>query len=185
VYTLLFIFKMLYILHQKNYTMQKIIFFLLALGGTQQLQAQNNPCTQPGEYLICTTLIGYDDAGNRTERKEVCYCGIPDLRTAGTGGVLARTIKSPAAAAASSPDALGAISKIFPNPTNSTITVLFSESISKGLLSISDGTGKQIETVQINSAEVKIDISQYPAGMYFLSLRTDGKIDTQRVVKTD
>jgi Secretion system C-terminal sorting domain len=82
-------------------------------------------------------------------------------------------------------NALGAISKIFPNPTNSTITVLFSESISKGLLSISDGTGKQIETFQINSAEVKIDISQYPAGMYFLSLRADGKIDTQRVVKTE
>ena len=158
--------------------MQKITLLLLLLGGSTCASAQNNPCSNPDESLICTTLFEYDAAGNRTVRKEVCYCGMPQNRPA------ARIARA-ANPAITEPQHAAAISKIFPNPTNSTITVLFSENISKGLLAISDATGKQIEAFAINSAEVKIDISQYPAGAYFLTLRTDTAINTQRIVKIE
>ncbi len=161
--------------------MQKIpLLALLLLFGSNFAQAQtggspSSPCTQANEVLICTTLFEYDDAGNRTLRKEVCACGVPTARAA-----------APATAAAAQPStAAAAIAKIFPNPASNSVTVQFSQSISAGVLSISDATGKQLETFEANGTETQINLRQFAAGIYFITLRAAAATDTQRIVKTN
>lgn len=168
--------------------MQKIILLLLALCGSRRAQAQASPCTGIDEVLLCTTLFQYDAAGNRVLRQEVCHCGIPDHRSAGTGGTGAR--KAPASVAKS--PALGAgeaavatIARLYPNPASTSIRVVFSASIAAAtLLTLTNAQGIVIATIPLaaGSTEADIPLRDYPAGMYIARLHEG---IAQRFVKVD
>jgi hypothetical protein len=77
-----------------------------------------------------------------------------------------------------------AILKLYPNPTNSTITVEFTANTT-GTLRVSDAMGKELGSFPINGNSIKVDMRAYPAGAYLLTLIANDRIDTQRIVKAD
>ena len=170
--------------------MQKIIFSLLALiSGSRayaQIQPQNSPCSNPDEMLICTTLFEYDAAGNRTLRKEVCACGMPQNRPA------ARTRQpfTENTAASPSPSRGGemsstAIARLYPNPATTSIRVVFSGNLSaESVLTLTNAQGSQVAqiTLAAGTTEADIPLSGYAAGVYIAQLHNGNAL---RFVKVE
>ncbi|HKL08883.1 MAG TPA: T9SS type A sorting domain-containing protein, partial [Bacteroidales bacterium] len=71
---------------------------------------------------------------------------------------------------------------IYPNPTNGIVNFEFvNNNIQK--LTISDITGKKIrEKTQIQQNE-SIDLSSFVSGIYIISIQTDKKIFTTKIIK--
>jgi len=74
---------------------------------------------------------------------------------------------------------------IIPNPNNGVFTVDLSHYKSKDMkeLSITNMRGKIIGQLQVNEPMLTIDISTWPAGIYFLKLRTSNGMIVKRIVK--
>lgn len=72
---------------------------------------------------------------------------------------------------------------VFPNPASTEINVRSLESISE--LSITDICGKQIYHSGIlnSSSEIRISVSGFPAGIYFLQLKNDTEKSVQKFIK--
>lgn len=68
---------------------------------------------------------------------------------------------------------------IFPNPTSSFVKVLFSEKTKNQnrILKITNvqGMGLTVRKIEKNTIDVKIDISNYPSGVYFVSCNGESK----------
>ena len=76
--------------------------------------------------------------------------------------------------------------QIFPNPVKNKITVSFENSDDKYILEINDATGRKIFSNQINSKgnyTEQVDISDSPAGIYILQLRSDKNIILKKFIK--
>ncbi len=74
---------------------------------------------------------------------------------------------------------------VFPNPTNSEVffeinQTAFSEN---DIVSVFSSLGSQIYLSKINSSEAKIDLSNYPRGIYFVVFTVNGKSETFKVLK--
>ena len=69
--------------------------------------------------------------------------------------------------------------KLYPNPTNDLLTILFEGNIAT--VSVVDLSGKSVFTKEIASNET-IDVSALYSGTYFVSLEIDGTTYTERVV---
>ena len=70
---------------------------------------------------------------------------------------------------------------VFPNPTSANITVK-SESAIKSV-SIQSADGRLIRTIQPALNETEIKMSDLPTGIYYLSVRTNDKVETEKVIK--
>jgi uncharacterized protein (TIGR02145 family) len=75
------------------------------------------------------------------------------------------------------------IFSIYPNPANSYITILL-ESNMKAVLSIYGLEGKLMLQRQLNQQETIIDIGDFPAGLYIVSVRSPQGINQKRIIKT-
>ena len=74
--------------------------------------------------------------------------------------------------------------KVYPNPTDNLVTILFQNDF-KGTYALFDITGKQIQTHSINSLETQISLEKYPSGMYLLVLNSndENQIKTYKILK--
>lgn len=72
---------------------------------------------------------------------------------------------------------------IFPSPATNRITIEREGNSSPATLIIVNGSGQSMITRQINGSKVNIDISPWPAGIYFVTVRQDQKIAVQRIIK--
>ncbi len=70
---------------------------------------------------------------------------------------------------------------VYPNPTNSLVTI--SNIPENASLILTNMQGQVILNVKNDSSQFKIDLSGYPNGMYIITVRYDGELITQRIIK--
>jgi Secretion system C-terminal sorting domain len=167
--------------------MKQIIFLIFALTSVAKTYAQ---CPAGTVIDNCTLQYKYDNAGNRIERSfQVCACitSPPGGGGGGGGGTgrYAGTSTTETNSATAGTSSLLEISSIAPNPTTNGVVVQFSATVQKGSIFITDATGKLLGEQAVSGTTWDIDLSAYASGMYYLTLRTEGSIQTKKVVKTD
>ena len=62
--------------------------------------------------------------------------------------------------------------KVYPNPTSDFVTVHFSKEVEKPIYSLFDLSGRIIEQKNIESTDVKIDMTSFAGGSYILKLNS-------------
>jgi hypothetical protein len=70
--------------------------------------------------------------------------------------------------------------RVFPNPTNSDVTVTMTSA--DATIEVADAKGTLLQTINVKNGE-KVDLSTYETGVYFLRIRTDNGSAIERVVK--
>lgn len=60
--------------------------------------------------------------------------------------------------------------KIYPNPSQQEITILFADDKYR-IFSIYNGLGCQLNVINFNGTEYKLDISKYPPGIYYVTVQ--------------
>ena len=68
---------------------------------------------------------------------------------------------------------------VFPNPANDVVTIYTD---SRGIVTMTDISGRMIEQVNITSDETKIDVSGLSDGCYFISIQSEKSIVTKKLV---
>jgi len=71
--------------------------------------------------------------------------------------------------------------KVFPNPTGSTVTVSSEQIIMK--IEVVNTLGQLVSTLFLQTKEVNVDLSLYPAGMYTLRVQSLGGVQVTKVIK--
>lgn len=72
-------------------------------------------------------------------------------------------------------------SLVYPNPAKNTLTVTLQ--VSSGVISIHNLMGKLMIQKEISKTNSQIDITELPNGIYFLTIKSNGQITTQKIVK--
>ena len=82
------------------------------------------------------------------------------------------------------PDAKAPLFTLTPNPAHHSVTVTVNPQfpILNAQLSISDAAGRELYSSRVSTLNFQLSISQYPAGTYFVTLRTPDTSSTQRLV---
>jgi len=71
----------------------------------------------------------------------------------------------------------------YPNPTSGIITLKYAKGISE--IRVVNLLGQQVYTQNVNSVEVKVDLSALPDAVYLVQVVSEGTIKTVKVVKTN
>lgn len=71
--------------------------------------------------------------------------------------------------------------KTFPNPTHQAVKLVFEDAEKKDL-QLTDLNGKIVFKTTTTANEVNLDVSSYPKGIYILSVISDKKMGTQKIV---
>lgn len=155
---------------RKNSLFFTILLFLAAT----ELKAQQLPVG------TCGIVNVYDNAGNRVRRVYFCNNGTDPYPQKGQESAVelqwvvekndANTIYEQ-------------VESLFPNPTTGKFTVTFSKSIDRATVVIMDNTGRQLARASANGFLAEFDLSNHPAGVYFIRIEENGKIITKKVVK--
>jgi Secretion system C-terminal sorting domain len=176
--------------------MKQIFFIVITLLCVTNATAQ---CLA-GETLVCTSAINYtyDAVGNRIARAQYCYCsangGRPTANAPKDSTITApntETAKYTANAPAAKSIASGEIGKatigsIYPNPTTTKVTVMFTTEVQNAVLQVSNQLGQQVATYKVSGSQTTIDLSENATGIYLLTLlQNQTPIATHRVVKID
>jgi phosphoketolase len=73
---------------------------------------------------------------------------------------------------------------MYPNPATNNVNVRFSQIPESGAqLLLLDINGKQLQSRQVQSTLEKLDISSYPAGMYFIKTIVGDLTKTNKLIK--
>jgi sulfur relay (sulfurtransferase) complex TusBCD TusD component (DsrE family) len=72
--------------------------------------------------------------------------------------------------------------KFYPNPTNGEINIEFDGKVEE--IYLSDVSGKLLEKYKAEGSRLKIDISKYPSGIYFLQYMLNEKWLSGKVIKS-
>lgn len=72
---------------------------------------------------------------------------------------------------------------MFPNPANNTLNIqLISNVNTEMMLSIFDNTGRMVYTQSVSNTNQSIDISQIPAGIYFVKIQNSAAQQVERLI---
>jgi hemolysin activation/secretion protein len=80
---------------------------------------------------------------------------------------------------------------VYPNPTQGSVTVSFSETIQPASIDLYDVTGKHLANIidkrTLSPTSFTFDLNEYrvPQGVYFIRVRTDNFLSYQKLVKAD
>ncbi len=73
---------------------------------------------------------------------------------------------------------------VFPNPVSETINLNFSDNKSENInISVLNLQGQLLYNVTQTSNELKIDVSSYPKGLYFVKVKSDENVITEKIIK--
>ena len=86
----------------------------------------------------------------------------------------------------SAPDGQAPLFTLTPNPAHNSVTVTINSQLSilnsQLSLTLSDAAGRELLNTKVSTHNFQLSISQYPAGTYFVTLRTPDATSTQRLV---
>jgi len=71
---------------------------------------------------------------------------------------------------------------IFPNPAKDRLDIRFSDILESTVIQLSNMTGTMIKNIDVSGTTTSVDISDLPAGLYFISYQTLGKKLIQKVI---
>ena len=71
----------------------------------------------------------------------------------------------------------------FPNPTNSFTTVIVNHEFEEGWAQVIDITGREIYRFDINQQMIPIDLSSLPVGVYLITIKTNKKTESIKIIK--
>ncbi|MEC4050933.1 T9SS type A sorting domain-containing protein [Flavobacterium sp. SUN046] len=79
-------------------------------------------------------------------------------------------------------------SKVFiealPNPTSQNTNIIVGYEFKKGIATVVDISGRQLQQFEIFSRTIPIDLSNYPVGIYIVNIKTDISNNGIKVIKT-
>lgn len=149
--------------------MQKVFLFFCLLTIGKFVTAQTLP------PYTCGILYTYDNAGNRTKQEYYCRQG----RSINTITQNDSSVEDENATSA----AFAKVDALYPNPNDGRFTIRFDHGLKNADIVITDVNGKKLSQFKANGVIVHFDISNKPAGTYFLVI-SDGKTKiTQKVIK--
>lgn len=70
-----------------------------------------------------------------------------------------------------------------PNPTSQYTNVIVGFEFTNGTATLFDLSGRQLQTHEVNSRTIPIDLSPYPVGIYIVEVRTDKGTDSVKVMR--
>ncbi len=73
--------------------------------------------------------------------------------------------------------------KIFPSPATDRINIEITDPAKPAMLIIIDGSGREMLTRQIYFSQAQIDISRWPAGVYYVSVRQEKEVTVKKIVR--
>lgn len=139
-------------------------------GNTSTQQYPIHTYAVPGHYIICLTIT--DTTGCTFTTCDSTY------RITSQGIIGTLVVLSPFT---SVDDYVGAVNSIYPNPASETLSVSFNKFI-QGELRILDMAGREVRKENINTNNVKVDVSNLPVGFYDLSVFSGDKISHSKIV---
>ena len=84
------------------------------------------------------------------------------------------------------PDAKAPLFTLTPNPAHNSVTVTVNPQLpildSQLSITLTDAAGRELLNSRVSTLNFQLSISQYPAGTYFVTLRTPDTASTQRLV---
>ena len=84
------------------------------------------------------------------------------------------------------PDAKAPLFTLTPNPARSSVTVTINSQLSilnsQLSMTLTDAAGRELLNTKVTTLNFQLSVSQYPAGTYFVTLRTPDASSTQRLV---
>lgn len=84
------------------------------------------------------------------------------------------------------PDAKAPLFTLTPNPARNSVTVTINPQLpilnSQLSMTLTDAAGRELLNTKVTTLNFQLSLSQYPAGTYFLTLRTPDATSTQRLV---
>ena len=84
------------------------------------------------------------------------------------------------------PDGQSPLFTLTPNPAHNSVTVTINSQLpilnSQFSLTLSDAAGRELLNTKVSTHNFQLSLSQYPAGTYFVTLRTPDATSTQRLV---
>jgi hypothetical protein len=72
---------------------------------------------------------------------------------------------------------------IFPNPTHDQVNISFNTIYNDHIVSVINLYGKKIMSVQVNHGNLLVDLSSYPAGVYFVNVNSQKIFKTFKLIK--
>jgi len=72
--------------------------------------------------------------------------------------------------------------QVYPNPMDQYFVVELAD-VSNSLVSVSDQLGKSMYSVTTNQSQVRIDSSNWPAGIYFVQISSGNRTEAIKMVK--
>lgn len=71
----------------------------------------------------------------------------------------------------------------FPNPTNQYTNVIVGYEFEKGTATVVDLAGRVLQTFEVTSRTIPIDLGDYPAGIYIVNIKTKKQSDGVKIIK--
>lgn len=155
--------------------MQKIflLFCLLVIG--KCVTGQTLP------PYTCGILYTYDNAGNRIKQEYYCR------QERGINPAIENTEKGSVDSFVQDENEVSAsfakVDALYPNPNDGRFTIRFEKELKNADIILTDVNGKRVSRFKVNGKIIQVDISNKPAGTYFIII-TDGRNKiTQKVIK--
>lgn len=71
----------------------------------------------------------------------------------------------------------------FPNPTEQYTNIIVGYEFEKGTATVVDLAGRVLQTFEVNSRTIPVDLGNYPAGIYIVNIKTGKKSNGVKVIK--
>jgi hypothetical protein len=152
--------------------MQKVLLFIAIMLTGGYVVAQSIP---PGS---CGLLYSYDAAGNRTKQEYFCNNT--------SAPVEMRTAVTPVTKNESETDEETGFVKteaLYPNPTTGHFVIRFARELKDVQIIITDVNGRALQQILGSGNIMDFDISNRPAGIYYVIIRQGKESITQKVIK--
>ena len=114
--------------------------------------SQTYTATANGDYAVVVTVAG--GCSDTSDCVTIDYIGLKEITDASI--------------------------QVFPNPTNSDVTITMTAA--QATVEVTDAQGKLLQAVTVGNGE-KVNLSTYETGVYFLRIRTVNGSTLERVVK--
>jgi Secretion system C-terminal sorting domain len=158
--------------------MKKLIFLTLAFLAFANLLLAQNPC-----YIKYT----YDASGNRIKREFICapVDSIDGSISNGDDDCCPGSKVAKSFSNADSKETKNFDFDITPNPAKNELNIAISTQMEHLKGSIFNNMGQELMQFDLTTANLKLDLSKFSSGVYYIAIQTASKRIIKKFVKTE